>query len=186
MMPLNKPESPTESGVVLRHVGFQMLRECHQIFPNAGDVLPGREAEIGECGALHCSLPCCLGRPQFEARHKLKLAADWVKHDVEGGLLQVAASGAQQRNRLLQQRSDSTCMNSALRVFKRRWLFNLSWKRQRHRALQELDILLGHRATDGVAARLGTRLPRGRENLGCNRGRHGRVICPGIQPICLK
>ena len=53
-----------------------------------------------------------------------------------------------------------------------------------HTALQELDTGLGHRAIDGAAARENSPLPQGQETLGWNQGRHGRVIGPGIQPIC--
>ena len=70
-----------------------MLWKCHQIFSDTGDVLSGGEAEVRKGGTLHCALSCSLSAPQFKAWHKFQLAGDWVEHDVEGGFLEIAASG---------------------------------------------------------------------------------------------
>ena len=67
------PECAAESSIVLRHVGLEMLRERHQVFSNAGDVLARGEAEVGERSAIHRPLSCCLGAPEFESRHKFQL-----------------------------------------------------------------------------------------------------------------
>ena len=93
------PECAAESSIVLRHVGFEMLRERHQVFSDAGDVLARREAEVGERSTVHRSLSCCLGAPEFKSRHKFQLvemninskrsrfehnlAGDRMEHDVE-------------------------------------------------------------------------------------------------------